>query len=1098
MSTVQRSRHPRTKKTTTPRSSRIEALEVRRVLASPTLPDFPDEINILAGAPVHVALGGEDADGDDLTYSVTSTNSAISATIPKQETPEGNRSMRITVQGYGEMVFELFEGRAPETTERIIEIAESGWYEGREFHRIIDGFMIQGGSRDGLGINGTGTVFDDEYHADLQFTTSGLLAMAKAGDDTNDSQFFITDVPSDGFSLPRWLDFNHTIFGRLTSGDDVREAISEVATNSSNQPSGDAIVIESVEIFYDNQEAVMMISAPHGTYDSGEITITVSDGNGGTASETVKINVLPDSQNNNPFLGPIDPIRLTVDEPYSFQLQATDVEGDQIYYLAELLTETDDVSVTVTDQGLVTITPRNEVVGVVEIAFRVGPTADSLVADSLGEYEEGVIDSQIVVVEIPPLQPIVSFSPGYDTGAKDGITARDNSDGKELYFKVENLQATSELLIYLNNVQVPYQQITRIPQGDGTTNYVATIRLAAGTELDDGDYTLRIQQYLSLSSDYGNQALASDLSDPFEFSVDSEPPVITSEAVDIAIQGEEYFYDVNSDDEGDDDVYYKIQIPVPDGMTIDSKTGEIYWTPTSDVGYQQPVVVQVIDGAGNAGRQSFNITIYAPLELTVEGDQTVDESDMVTLILTASDPSDLSAALNITLQDGVLPADADYSLEQLEGNQARFTWYTTEADGPGIYDLVFGASNGVNAMSRETVRVTVNEVNEAPEFTQVFDEWEGTEDERIDLQFVATDSDLPANALVFEVFGDVPDGLEMDATSGLLSWTPDEEDGGKTFQFGVRVTDSGGLSDEHMIVISIAEDQRAPVFAATPLQTVIEGEVLDFVVAAQDPDIPGNEIQYEFEDDVPDGLTIDSNTGRVRWEVPESYLPDDSLQERIELTIVAREIVTGTEVGQATRQTVEVLVVDSLADLVTATLSFAESSISDPLFAPATISVVSTTASNSVARTSAALRHAEHFDDRGFFGIQYGPTGAGGAEHVDESESDEKSDPEQPTEEEETSSLERLLDEIAGDDMDDDFIEAMLAVQNSAEDLPVDDESAEESTDETEAEPVGEGQAEQEAVATTASLPRDSQGQEESDAELAAQAAAAADSHRKS
>ena len=1036
MSTVQRSRHSRTKKATSPRSSRIEALEARRVLAAPTLPDFPDEVSINAGAPIHVALGGQDADGDDLTYTVTSTNSNISATIPKQATPEGNRSMRITVQGYGEMVFELFEGRAPNTTARIIEIVESGWYENREFHRIIDGFMIQAGSRDGLGINGTGTEFDDEYHPDLQFTSSGLLAMAKSGDDTNDSQFFITDVPSGTFSLPRWLDFNHTIFGRLTAGDDVRNAISEVATDSANRPTGSDILIESVEIFYDNQNAVMMVSPMDGIEESGDITITVSDGKGGTASETVTINVLPDTQNNNPFLGPIDPIRLTVDQPYSFQLDATDIEGDKIYYSAELLTETDDLTVSVTEDGLVTITPMNEVVGVAEVVFRVGPTAASLVPDSLGEFQEGVIDSQFVTVAIPPLQPVIGFAPGSDTGAKDGSTARDNSDGKEFYFEVENLQATSQLTVYLNGVETPYEQVTRIPQGDGSTNYVATIRVLTGAELDDGDYTVRIQQFLPLGSDYGNQNLASDLSEPFEFSVDTAPPVITSEAIDIAIQGEEYFYDVDADDEGDDDVYYRIQMPVPDGMVIDYKTGEISWTPTSDVGYEQPIVIQVIDGAGNEGRQSFSITVYAPLEFTIEGDQTVDESETVTLMLTASNPADLSSALTITLQDGVLPADADYSLEQLEGNQARFIWNTTEADGPGVYDLVFGATNNVNAMSQETVRVSVSEVNQAPELTQVFDEWQGTEDDRIDLQFLATDADLPANELVFDVFGDVPEGVEIDAT-GLLSWTPGEEDGGKSFEFGVRVTDSGNLSDEHMIVISVAEVHTPPVFDAILPQQVIEGDLLDFLVVAHDPDVPTHEIQYQLEEDVPEGMEIDAQTGRLRWQVPENYLPDSTLSTTLEVTVVAREIVTESEVPQETSQTVEITVVDSLAELIAATLTQAESAVAIPLAGPATVSYASTT-SNDIAETLTALQIAEVFDNDGFFGTQFGPTGAGGAEAVEQSEDEDEdeTDPDAPNEDEQTSTLDRLLDEIADEDMGDDVIEAMLANRASTEDVP--------------------------------------------------------------
>ncbi|NLS90856.1 MAG: hypothetical protein GXX96_01545 [Planctomycetaceae bacterium] len=1019
MSTVQGFRFPqqRTKKATTARSSRVEALEPRRVLAAPTLADLPSEINIYAGAPVHLALGGADADGDSLTYTVSSTNPQISASIPKQEAPNGNRSMRITVQGYGQMVFELFEGRAPETTSRIIEIAESDWYDDRIFHRVIDGFMIQGGSRDGLGINGTGTQFDDEYDVELQFTSSGLLAMAKAGDDTNDSQFFITDVPSGGYSYPRWLDFNHTIFGKLTSGDNVREAISAAATNSSDRPTTD-IVIESVEIFQDTQNAVMMIAAPHGTYDTGNITVTVSDGKGGTASKTVQVNVLPDGNNNNPFLGPIDPIRLAIDQPYSFQLNATDVEGDKIYYQAELLTDTDDITVEVSESGLVTITPKNEVVGVAEIAFRVGPTAASLVPDEYGDYEEATIDAQIVTIEIPPAKPVISFAPGADTGVLDGNTSKDNSSGKELFFEVKNLQATSELAIYLQGVQVGYEQIARIPQGDGTSNFVATIRLRSEMVLDDGNYTLHIQQLLPLDSElYGDQKLASDVSEPLEFSVDTAPPVITSEAVDVAFQGEEYFYDVDSDDEGDDDVYYELQIPFPAGMTIDSATGEIRWTPAATAGFTEEVVVRVTDGAGNKGEQSFEITVYAPLEISLEeGDTSVDELQTVTLILEASNPADSASSLVITLQDGVLPAEA-YTLEQLDGNRARFTWTTGEADGPGVYDLVFGANDGADARGSETIRITVSEVNQAPEFTEVFDEWTGAEEERIDLQFVASDGDLPANELLFNLFGEVPDGAVIDETSGLLSWTPDEIDGGRTFEFGVRVTDSGGLSDEHTIVITVVENQKAPVFDPTPPQRVTEGEVLDFVVAAHDPDVPAHALEYQLEGDVPAGLTIDAQTGRIRWDVPEGYLPGTTLEGTLELTVVAREVVAATEVGQIARQTVEITVVDGLADLVAATLTLAETAISDPLAGPTTVSLTALTLDRG-SEVPTVSQKAEFYDDRGFFGTLFGPIGTGGGIEPgtkEKSDSEGETDPGANGEGEQTSALERLLDEIAGD-----------------------------------------------------------------------------------
>src|SRR5690606_25570796 len=119
--------------------------------------------------------------------------------------------------------------RSSRAAERIIELAESGFYDDVIFHRIVNDFMIQTGDPTGTG-SGVTTLgyFNDQFHPELQHVQTGLLAMAKTTDsdtnasydDTNDSQFFVTEGPS------RHLDFNHTIFGYLTEGEDVREAIS--------------------------------------------------------------------------------------------------------------------------------------------------------------------------------------------------------------------------------------------------------------------------------------------------------------------------------------------------------------------------------------------------------------------------------------------------------------------------------------------------------------------------------------------------------------------------------------------------------------------------------------------------------------------------------------------------------------------------------------------------------------------------------------------------------------------------------------------------------------------------------------------------------
>src|SRR6185369_17505590 len=112
-----------------------------------------------------------------------------------------------------------------------------GFYNGLTFHRVIQDFVAQGGDPTGTGSGGSGTTLPDEFASDLTFTSNGLLAMANAGDDTGDSQFFITDVDETLAQLPQHLNFQHTIFGILTSGfDTFRKLIGTPANQQTGAP----------------------------------------------------------------------------------------------------------------------------------------------------------------------------------------------------------------------------------------------------------------------------------------------------------------------------------------------------------------------------------------------------------------------------------------------------------------------------------------------------------------------------------------------------------------------------------------------------------------------------------------------------------------------------------------------------------------------------------------------------------------------------------------------------------------------------------------------------------------------------------------------
>ena len=154
----------------------------------------------------------------------------------------------------GDIEVELYDERAPRTVENFVGLAtgEQEWekngetveeplYDDVAFHRIIEGFMIQGGDPDESGRGGPGYTFDDEFHDDLRHDSAGTLSMANSGPDTNGSQFFIT------LDAQPHLDGRHAVFGDVTDGMDVVEEIGSVPTDANDQPQAE-VVLESVEI----------------------------------------------------------------------------------------------------------------------------------------------------------------------------------------------------------------------------------------------------------------------------------------------------------------------------------------------------------------------------------------------------------------------------------------------------------------------------------------------------------------------------------------------------------------------------------------------------------------------------------------------------------------------------------------------------------------------------------------------------------------------------------------------------------------------------------------------------------------------------------
>lgn len=130
----------------------------------------------------------------------------------------------------GDIRIEVFQDKAPKTAANFLKLVRDGFYNGLTFHRVIPGFMIQGGCPKGDGTGGPGYEIPDEFHPTLQHAGPGILSMANAGPNTGGSQFFIT------LAATPWLDGKHAIFGKVVAGQSVVDAIAGVPRDRTDRP----------------------------------------------------------------------------------------------------------------------------------------------------------------------------------------------------------------------------------------------------------------------------------------------------------------------------------------------------------------------------------------------------------------------------------------------------------------------------------------------------------------------------------------------------------------------------------------------------------------------------------------------------------------------------------------------------------------------------------------------------------------------------------------------------------------------------------------------------------------------------------------------
>lgn len=162
------------------------------------------------------------------------------AKAPAMQIDENAQYTAVIKTNKGDITVDLTTQDTPVTVNNFVSLARDGFYDGTIFHRVIKDFMIQGGDPDGNGTGGPGYTFADEF-TPMEFDGPGYLAMANRGPDTNGSQFFITHAATP------WLNGDHTIFGKVTEGMDVVDAIANVEVGAQDKPVQD-VVVETIQI----------------------------------------------------------------------------------------------------------------------------------------------------------------------------------------------------------------------------------------------------------------------------------------------------------------------------------------------------------------------------------------------------------------------------------------------------------------------------------------------------------------------------------------------------------------------------------------------------------------------------------------------------------------------------------------------------------------------------------------------------------------------------------------------------------------------------------------------------------------------------------
>ena len=723
----------------------------------------------------------------------------------------------------------------PGTVDNFLNYINDGDFIDSFFHRLIPGFVLQGGGFTAPKVAPTSpadfiTPVPTDPTIQNEFSNSNIrttVAMAKVGGDPNSatSGWFV-NLADNGGEDPAGLDKQNggfTAFGRVLN----MTAVETIAgLNISNLP----------EIF-DTKDPrfAAFTTLPHsGTLASGGELVVVQSIDGMADLRGTKFDDANGNGVRNTGEAGLAGFTIYLDANNNGQLDEGEIStvtgSDGSYRLSAPLGEY--AIREVQQPGFIQSTPTSPNFYLVTVD--ISDIGREILNFNFGNMLEVVID--------PPSE--IDLLAATDSGQSDtdNLTNFNNaSNSTELQFRVSGVESGAVVQVFSGG--------EILGQNTASSNIVTITTKKDQLTLSEGIHSFTARQVID--------GLESDMSPALTITIDTTADGFTNTPPLVVNAGGSYAHDVEHEEEGNTAFQYSLG-DAPDGMTIGTSTGQIAWTPTSGQFGPNDVVVLAIDQAGNVGEQEFTIEVNSAPEIDPIDPVSVDEGSLLSLLIPVSDPNLPNDVLKFALE-GVVPDGAT-----LDPSSGVFTWTPTEAQGPGSFELTVRVTDQGGLSDTATFMIDVNEVNNPPSLESIDSQ---TVESGLLVAFTASasDPDLPAGDLTFSLAPGAPDGAEIDPATGEFTWTPTTEQGDQIHSIGIRVADEDGLEDEQTVDITVLKENEAPSFESIDPFTIDEDEELAFTALASDPNGDLDTLAFSLASGAPAGATIDPFSGEFSW-----------------------------------------------------------------------------------------------------------------------------------------------------------------------------------------------------------------------------------------